>query len=416
MKWMRHLKYNPLEIGLKEAQMKHKNKAFVLLLCGTLLMVSCKKEKPGWQGTVEEVDGVVVVKNPKEPMEENYEIEFVEDLFIGVEEGDKEYMLYRPNAIDADSGGNIYILDSGAIKLRKYDAQGKFIMDLSREGQGPGELEYPSAFCLDSQNNVYIVDIRKIEVLDENGVYQRTFKFDFSISAIVIDDRSHLILGYHSYKETADGEVSDFARIAYFDPATEDLFDFYIQERMTFRTVQNDDLYFEFPYFVRWDRDSGGNIYAATATDYTIHVFSPEGKLRWKFSRDIDPLPVENSIKKKVIEQLGGSELPDRKVSESQDYRKYLEHHAVFASISVDEEDRIWVENYYPRVIGRTRGFSTYDVFSSDGKFLFEARIDLYTTPRLIFKNGYIYTLAVDESGFRRAVRLKMLEKKKTVP
>ncbi len=97
-------------------------------------------------------------------------------------------------------------------------------------------------------------------------------------------------------------------------------------------------------------------------TDYTIHVFSPEGNPRWEFSRDIDPLPVEN---------------------------------------------------YYPRVIGQTRGFSTYDIFSSDGKFLFKAKIELHTTPGLIFKNGYIYTLAVDEAGFRRAVRLKMLEKKK---
>ena len=390
--------------------MKNRNILTFVLLCFVVLMFSCKKEKSEWLGSIEEVDGVTLVKNPEEPQYADYEIEFLEDLSIGVEEGEEEYMLYRPNAVDADTEGNIYILDSGAVKVRKYNPAGTHLMDLSRKGQGPGELEYPFAFCLDAQNRVSIVDIRRIEVLDQNGVYQRTIKFDFSISQITADDRGQLILGYQNYNETAGGEVSEFGRIARFDPVSNDLTDFYIQERMTFRAVQRDDLYFEFPYFVRWDRDSDGNIYAGTATDYTIHVYSPEGKLRMRFSRDIDPLPVESGIKKKVIEQLGGSELPDREVSEAQDYRKYLEHYAVFNTISVDEEDRIWVENYYPRVIGQTRKFSTFDVFSPDGKFLFTARIDLYTGPRLIFKNGYIYTLALDESGFRRAVRLKMLE------
>jgi hypothetical protein len=390
--------------------MKNRNILTFVLLCFVVLMFSCKKEKSEWMGSIEEVDGVTLVKNPEEPQYVDYEIKFIEDLSIGVEEGEEEYMLYGPRAVDSDSDGNIYILESSAVRLRKYNPQGKHIVDLGREGQGPGELEYPSAFCLDGQNNVYIVDIRRIEVLDQNGVYQQTIKFDFSISEIAVDDRDQLLLGYRNYEQTAGGEISEFARIARFDPTSNDLTDFYIQERMTFRTVQRDDLYFEFPYFIRWDMEAGGNFYAGTATDYTIHVFSPEGKLRMRFSRDIDPLPVESGIKKKVIEQLGGSELPDREVSEAQDYRKYLEHYAVFKSISVDEENRIWVENYYPPVIGQTRGFSTYDIFSSDGKFLFKATIDLYAFPKLIFKNGYIYTLAVDESGFIRAVRLKMIE------
>ena len=390
--------------------MRNRNISILVLLCFLVLMFSCKKEKSEWLGSIEEVDGVTLVKNPEEPQYANYEIEFLEDLSIGVGEGEEEYMLYGPRAVDADAEGNIYILESSAVRLRKYDPRGKHIMDLGRKGQGPGELNSPTAFCLDAQNNVYILDGRRIEVLDHNGVYQDTIKIDHYISQFAIDDQGQLIVGYRNFEQTAGGNVMDFARIARFDPVTENLFDFYIQERMTFRTVQRDDLYFEFPYFVRWDMDAGGNIYAGTATDYTIHAYSPEGKLQMRFSRDIDPLPVESGIKKKVIEQLGGSELPDREVSESKDYRKYLEHYAFFNSISVDEKNRIWVENYYPRVIGQTRNFSTFDVFSAEGKFLFTARIDLYTLPRLIFKNGYIYTLALDESGFRRAVRLKILE------
>lgn len=380
------------------------------LFCFVLVLFSCRENKTGWMGTVEEVDGVTLVKNPEEPQFADYEIEFVEDLSIGVEEGEEEYLLYRPTAVDADPEGHIYILDSGAAKLIKYDPAGKHMMDLSRRGQGPGELEYPFAFCLGARNRVYIVDIRRIEVLDENGIYQETLKFDFSISQLAVDSRENLIIGYQNYEQPADGDVREFARIARFDLATESLADFYIQERMTFRTVQSEGLYFEFPYFIRWDRDSAGNIYAATATGYIIHVFSPEGELRSKISREATLQPVDKDIQKRVIEQLGGSQLPERAVSESQDYRKYLEDYPVFNSISVDEDDRMWVENYYPPVIGQARDFSTFDVFSNEGKFLFKATIDLHTTPRLVFKNGFVYTLAVEESGFRRAVRLKMIE------
>jgi len=340
----------------------------------------------------------------------DYNIEFLEDLSIGVEEGDENYMFYNPRAIDADLEGNIYILEYGASRIRKYDQEGRYLMDVARGGQGPGELEFPMFFCTDAQNRVYVVDIRKIEVLDQNGVHLNTIKIDHSVIQIASDNLSQLIIGYRDYVEKEGRGVVEFEKVSIFNPESQDVNDFYFQERMTFRTIQGDDIFFEFPYFVRWDRDSTGNIYAATATDYSIHAFSPAGELLLKFIKDFDPLPVESDIRKRVLERLSTSKLP-RAVSDSQDYKKYLDHYPVFKTISVDEKDRIWVESYYPRVMGQSRQYSTFDVFSSEGKYLFYAKIDLYIYPRLIFKNGYIYVLAVEESGFSRALRLKIIEK-----
>lgn len=36
----------------------------ILLLIFSILLISCSRQKTGWKGTIEEIDGVTVVKNP----------------------------------------------------------------------------------------------------------------------------------------------------------------------------------------------------------------------------------------------------------------------------------------------------------------------------------------------------------------
>ena len=66
--------------------------SIVLFLSVIIMLVSCGRQKSEWKGTIEEENGVTVVKNPKEPMygEDIFSLE--EDLSIGEAEGKKEYM------------------------------------------------------------------------------------------------------------------------------------------------------------------------------------------------------------------------------------------------------------------------------------------------------------------------------------
>ena len=82
----------------------------------------------------------------------------------------------------------------------------------------------------------------------------------------------------------------------------------------------------------------------------------------------------------------------------------------VFKFISIDEKDRIWIEHYQPDWRMMINKEKIYDVFSFDGKFLFSTKINGHIYPQLIFKNGYVYSLIRDESGFSRAIRLRMKE------
>jgi hypothetical protein len=42
-----------------------------------------------------------------------------------------------PSTVSCDLEGNIYVVDSGAKNIKKFDAQGKFLKIIGREGQGP---------------------------------------------------------------------------------------------------------------------------------------------------------------------------------------------------------------------------------------------------------------------------------------
>jgi hypothetical protein len=77
-----------------------KNKAIIVSIVFIfslfIFFVSCRQQKSKWKGTIEEVDGVTVVKNPKEPIYDEGMISLKEDLSIGVDEGDENYMFSYP--------------------------------------------------------------------------------------------------------------------------------------------------------------------------------------------------------------------------------------------------------------------------------------------------------------------------------
>ena len=80
----------------------------------------CSPHKKEWQGTIEEVDGVTVIKNPKAPMYEELILDIEEDLCIGRED-DENYQFYRASALAVDNEDNIYVADAGNSRIQKFN-------------------------------------------------------------------------------------------------------------------------------------------------------------------------------------------------------------------------------------------------------------------------------------------------------
>ncbi|UCE40246.1 MAG: 6-bladed beta-propeller [Candidatus Aminicenantes bacterium] len=370
-------------------------KNIVFVLCVVLLSLCCAK-KEATSYITEIIDGVTVVQNLRLNPEAAYkELAFAEDLRIGVEEGEDDYMLYSPVDIDADPDGNIYILDMRDSQVKKYDPEGQFIGNIGRKGQGPGEFDRPNNMELDSIDRILVADPyqRRFEFLARGGNYIKSVRMESYVTSLACGKDGLILIGYGW--DESDG--SQEYRIGRFCGETGEVTDLFSQKQYWPARLMNDQLRYDFPYFVRTAIDSQNRIIVGVGIDYEIRVLRSNGELEFKFSKVHDKIPVKGEM----LEQISNITLKGRNPYVQNPY------FPVFESLSIDEEDNIWIQHHQPKWVGKINTETVYDVFSPKGIFQFMTKIPGHIIRSLKFKNGCIYALKLKDEGFIVAVRLR---------
>jgi len=67
-------------------------------------------------------------------------VRFVQELILDDNSMPEDVFFESPICITNDAKGNIYVCDYRANNIKKFDASGKFIKIIGREGQGPSEV------------------------------------------------------------------------------------------------------------------------------------------------------------------------------------------------------------------------------------------------------------------------------------
>jgi peptidylamidoglycolate lyase len=78
----------------------------------------------------------------------------------------------RPTDVGFAPDGGILVSDGyGNSRVAKFSADGHFLSDWGRKGNGPGEFDTPHSVVVDSQGRVYVADRgnARIQVFDRNG-------------------------------------------------------------------------------------------------------------------------------------------------------------------------------------------------------------------------------------------------------
>lgn len=132
------------------------------------------REKEGWEGKIEEVDGIEVIHNPVEPLHGELELELEEDLVIGGDVEDENFNFMRISAIEVDEEGNIYVLDSRECRIQVFNKDGDYLQTIGRKGEGPGEFQRPSRMYLSPDAKLYVIEFRKMHMFDQDGVYEKS--------------------------------------------------------------------------------------------------------------------------------------------------------------------------------------------------------------------------------------------------
>ncbi len=340
----------------------------------------CSSQKSEWQGTIEDVDGVTVVKNPKEPMYGEDVLSLEEELSIGESIGRKEYMFSEIRDLAVDDKGRIYILDGREIHIIVFDSDGRYMRTISHRGQGPGELEFPMGIQMFSQNEFIVYEGQSFSLFSVNGEFVREI---------------HLTKTYRPQWYEIDSEgniIGNFALqmkmlLMKYDTNQELLF--IVTEVEPFGKAR--DRLFS-PVLPLFKVTKENNILWGKSINYQLNIANPDGILLRKIVTDYDPVEITEEDKRIMSKSI---------ISKSKvDFPKYFQP---LVGFTLDDEGRIFVK----REDGADSFF--FDVFDPEGKYIAKirlSRIDKWNSP--LWTNNKLYLVVVDDEGFQYVKRYKV--------
>jgi len=360
--------------------------SIVLFLSVFIMLISCEKQKAEWKGIIEEVDGVTVVKNPKEPM-------FVEDIFsleeelsIGKAEGREEYMFSEIRSIAVDDEEKIYALDILAAHVKVFDQSGNYIRTIGRKGEGPGELNLAFTIHITSQNELVMEDYNsRLAFFSSEGEFKRNLSIAKErLSRIDIDSDGNII-GNVIVREEEDPRY-EFKK---FDSELNYLHSFGsspLPSASMRRGGYNPFMAIHMCYINQNDQ-----VVYGYPESYEIKIFDKEGNLIRKIMKEYDPVEITEEEIKEETEVL------------PQDMRLSIpKYHSAYRRFIIDDEGRIFVMTR-ERVADGEGHYS--DVFDSEGIYI--VKIPLKTRP-FVIKKKKLYTVEEDEEGYQFVKRYKI--------
>ena len=351
----------------------------VLFISTCVLLASCQKQKAEWKGTIEEVDGVTVVKNPDEPLYGELVFDLEEDLSIGKEDDDN-YMFFRIGDIKVDGNGNIYVLEFGNKRVQKFGRDGKYTCTIGAEGQGPGEYQFPLSLLINDKTGVIsVMDRRKLVVFDMDGNYLDKDIFLEGFFYPLIFDSSGTLWGINEVWEGDDEvtashfrilvKLNDKGQIA--EKFAKFPYEFYI-ERMASGAVFSTSTGEEYDLSISSLGEQ--NIVYGYSKEYELNVIDLEGNLEIKIKKD------------EPYQKFSAEERGKYKRAKLPDYKPF------FYSLFTDSEGRIYAQRNNARLIETVE--KMFDVFSEDGYYLYKTVCPLTS---YAIKDGFFYTRIMNE-------------------
>lgn len=345
------------------------------LLLFLLLLAACTKKKGSqWQGEIITEGGVTVVRNPEEPIYPEGYLQLVEELAIGQPSGPEEYLLSEIRSVVVDDEGRIYILDSKEDVVKVYDAQGQYLQTIGRPGQGPGELNTPMMISLYGDNLMVVESSRRISFFRLSGEYIRSLSTgEYWVLQAWCDSQGNIL----AVAPRLDPENPAYEYLK-FDPEFKLLF------KLTESPAPNAAKGFN-PFMAISFALVGVNdqIVFGYPGDYTLQIYSQEGKLLRKISREYTPVAVTEEEIKRWKEESP----PDVKLA----LGKY---HSAYRRFRQDEERRLYVQTWEKNA----EGYFYHDVFDPEGRYL--TRFPL-KGEMMAVKQGKIYCREEDEEGYQ---------------
>jgi len=139
-----------------------------------------------------------------------------------------------------------------------------------------------------------------------------------------------------------------------------------------------------------------GDLIVGSSDKYMFSVYDKFGKLKFKFGRKYDPILMTGSDRSRLTKDPEKQKLlPSKKPAFKISYYRFL----------IDDENNFWVMTFE-----RENEGMTFDVFNEEGIYIRKVFFEFANhklTP-MIFNNGILYAIHIDEDGFNRVKGYKL--------
>ena len=357
--------------------------------------------------------------------------ELVEGLSIGLVEGDPNYLFGRINSIAVGPDGHVYVHDSQALEIRRFDQDGNWVRTYGREGQGPGELSRVDAIALGSDGRVMARDPGngRVQVWSPEGeaVAQWPIVIPNSYRTTPLwIDQGGVAWVYTSDPSAGEPFAAHMKRAAP-DGSVIDSLDAppHPLEPMIAEAVSPDGMGrsrspVPFAPSSQWSVHPNGGWLTARTDVYAIEIVDPDGGPVLRFGRTLTPVtvdPSERAWNRASIERGMQMTQPNW----SWDGLDIPATKPFFRSLHSGRDGRVWVLLHTPGVEEENPFYrpenpnSTatrwvdpprYDVFEADGSYLGVVDVPANFSPfGATYAGDHVWSVTTDDLGVQRLTR-----------
>lgn len=355
---------------------------FISVFIGlSILGMSCREEKVSWPGRIENIDGVTIVHNPAKPKYEDRLLAMEADLSIGQDSGKPEYLFSQIGDLAVDGRGNIYAIDSREAAVRVFDRDGGYVRTIGRQGQGPGETQYPVFIQITAQGELAVYDYSAAHMLfySLDGVHLRQKRTSRIVYPIGLDPEGRLIAQQILAPPPKGGKV-----ILLFDHD-------YGSELEIAREEMGQGRVFDIGrpscYGALAPNDT---VLWGDSKEYVLYVLSPDGRLIRKIIKESRHQPITDREKDEYRAKYADALKYGMQIS-------FRDRFPAFSGLFFDDEARVFVRTY-ERTGGSGDSFY-YDVFDREGVYESRVAVPVTLDRNSVWKDGRVYTVETNENG-----------------
>ena len=359
------------------------------------ILVSCTaSDGPGgpWQGKITEENGIRTVSNPDVPLHGEISWELETELVLSSDESDDNTLFHEARRLVVDPAGNMYVVDTGNSRIQKFDPQGRFLLTIGKEGQGPGEFEDLPAAFLSTDETLYALGGNKLQRFKADGTLLSSLPLTHRLTDLWLAP-DHTLYGVET-RNTEEGrrrllvkldpegkELAAMAEFSDVQPANHES----DGARMRFVILHGYN-----PFLYLSSAPQGGFYYAFSA-DYTLFRCTDQGETDLIIKKEGESFPISRQEKEAVIDGIrniilaGGRTIPDEVLEQGCQFPPTRPY---FVSLVTDDRGRLYVRELKSTL--DESDTQILDVFGPDGVYLYRIVTDVAP---LVITHGLLYEL-----------------------